>query len=85
MILNQRRLSYDICKVFAYYLKCFACRRRESLKSLSVASKTDFYVNRGMDKLSRDLDIVNMLDIIRGFHVMKQVLFSFNDRFLLHL
>ena len=38
-----------------------------------------------MDKLSRDLDIVNLLDIIRGYHVMKSVLFNFNDRFLLHL
>ena len=38
-----------------------------------------------MEKLSRDLDIVNLLDIVEGFHVMKQVLFSQDDRFFLHL
>ena len=38
-----------------------------------------------MEKLSRDLDIVNLLDIVKGFHVMKQVLFSQDDRFFLHL
>ena len=38
-----------------------------------------------MEKLSRDLDIVNLLDIVKGFHVMKQVLFNQDDRFFLHL
>ena len=39
----------------------------------------------GIEKLSRDLDIVNLLDMIKGYQVMKQVLFNQDERFLLHL
>ena len=37
----------------------------------SEAGKKDFYLDKGIEKLSRDLDIVNLLDIVKGFHVMK--------------
>ena len=84
MILNQRRLSYNICLALGYYFRCLVCRRSQSLRQ-RASSKTDFYLDRGVEKLSRDLDIVNLLDMIRGFHVMKQVLFSQDERFLLHL
>ena len=84
LILNQRKFSYNSCLAIAYYLRCFACRKSSSLKK-SKAAKNDFYLDRGIEKLSRDLDIVNLLDIVKGFHVMKQVLFSQDDRFFLHL
>ena len=70
MILNQRRLTYSTCKAFGYYFQCFACRKNSSLKT-KKAAKQDFYLNKGIQKLSRDLDIVNLLEIVKGFHVMK--------------
>ena len=82
--MNQRRLSYNLCLALAYYFRCFACRKTSSLKN-NTRSKTDFYLDRGIEKLSRDLDIVNLLDIVKGFHVMKQVLFNQDERFFLHL
>ena len=42
-------------------------------------------MDKGIAKLDRDLDIVKLLDIVKGYHVMKQVLFSQDDRFFLHL
>ena len=57
-------------------------RKSKSLKK-SKSSKVDYYLNKGINKLKRDLDIVNLLEIVKGFYVMKQVLFSLDDRFLL--
>ena len=77
-------MSYNTCKALLYYFRCFCCRRSSSLKR-SEATKTDFYLDKGIEKLERDLDIVKLLDIVKGYHVMKQVLFSQDDRFFLHL
>ena len=35
--------------------------------------------------LFRDLDIVNLLEMIKDYHLMKQVLFTEDDRFFLQL
>ena len=67
-----------------YYFRCFACRKSSSLKKLKSA-KPDYYLNQGIKKLSHDLDIVNLLEMIKGFHIMKQVLFNHDDRYLLKL
>ena len=52
---------------------------------MGKSAEHDVYLDRGIDKLSRDLDIVNLLKLIKGYHVMKQVLFSHQDRFFLQL
>ena len=31
----------------------------------------DYYLNKGIDKLNRDLDIVNLIEIVKGFYVLK--------------
>lgn len=84
LILNQRRFSYNTCYAIRYFFSCLACRGKRSLKNLKRA-KQDVFLDRGIEKLSRDLDIVNLLDMVKGYHVMKQVLFSEDDRFLLQL
>ena len=84
MILNQRRLSYNTILAVWYYFRCFTCRKRTRAKK-TKSSRKDFYLDKGIEKLERDLDIVNLLDIVKGYHVMKQVLFSQDDRFLLQL
>ena len=42
-------------------------------------------MDKGIEKLSKDLDIVNLLKIVKGYHVMMQVLFNQDDRFMLQL
>lgn len=47
--------------------------------------KADFYLNKGIGKLSRDLDISNLLEMVQVYRVMKQTLFSQDDRFFLRM
>lgn len=42
-------------------------------------------LDKGKHKLNRDLDIINLLEMIKDYHLMKQVLFSQDDRFFLAL
>ena len=49
------------------------------------SAEKDFKLEKGRDKLYRDLDIVNLLEMIKDYHVMKQVLFTHDDRFFLQL
>ena len=46
-----------------YYFRCRNCRSRDSLKRIKSAEK-DFKLNKGQDKLYRDLDIVKLLEMI---------------------
>ena len=82
IILNQRRLSYNTCLALGYYFKCRKCRKERSLKERS-SSKQDFYLNQGIKKLNRDLDIINLLEMIQIYRVMKMTVFSQDDRFFL--
>ena len=84
LILNQRRFTYNSCLAIMYYLRCWNCRSRNKLKRIKSAEK-DFKLEKGRDKLYRDLDIVNLLEMIKDYHVMKQVLFTHDDRFFLQL
>lgn len=42
-------------------------------------------LDKGTNKLNRDLDIVNLLEMIKDYHLMKQVLFNQDERFFLKL
>ena len=69
-----------------YYFKCFACGcRKLSFKSKSPSVVKHAQLNKGKKKLNRDLDIVNLLEMIKDYHLMKQVLFDQDDRFFLQL
>ena len=70
LILNQRRFSYNTCLAFRYYFKCFACRSKNSLKK-KASAKQDFYLDKGIEKLNKDLDIVHLIEMIKGYQVMK--------------
>ena len=41
-------------------------------------------MDKGVEKLERDLDIVSYLEMVHGYRVMKQVLFDEDDRFFLN-
>ena len=83
LILNQRKFSYHDCNALTYFLRCFCLRKQSSLKKLASA-KQDVLLNKGTEKLERDLDIVELLDIIHGFRVMKKTLFTKDERYLMH-
>ena len=58
-----------------YFFRCRNCRSRNKLKRNKSAEK-DFKLDKGRDKLYRDLDIVKLLEMIKDYNVMKQVLFT---------
>lgn len=60
-------------------VKCFGCRSNHSLsKGKTWADKNEVYYNKGYEKLMHDLDVVNLVEMIKGYRVMKQVLFDRN-------
>ena len=84
LILNQSRFTYNTCYALGYYLRCYNCRRLKTLKRIKGAKK-DVQLEKGGEMLSRDLDIVNLLEMIKYIHLMSSVLLSQDDRFFLQL
>ena len=82
LILNQKRLVYTTCNALMYYLRCYKCRKQGNLKT-SRLGKMDYFLNKGIKKLSHDLDITNILDIIKGSRIMRYLVLNKDDHFLL--
>ena len=59
-------------------------RKKQSLKR-NQHRKADFYLDRGIKKLDRDLDVSQLLEMVQVYRVMKQTLFSQDDRFFLRM
>ena len=74
--------KYATLSTFKSCLRCFICRSQKSLRRIESA-RNDFYLNQGLKKLERDLDIVNLIDLIKGYRVMRKVLFNHDQRFLM--
>ena len=62
----------DLC---LYLARCFCLRKSESLRAMKTG-RNDYYLQQGQKKLEKDLDIVNYFDLLRGFRLMQQVLFT---------
>ena len=76
LVINQRQfLKYGMRHVLNYYCKCICLRKTSSLGCKS-SLKRDHYLNKGIDKLQKDLDVVKFLQLVRDFRVIKRVLFS---------
>ena len=75
LIVNQTLFKYAIVGAINSCVRCFICRSQKSLRRIQ-SGRNDFYMNQGMKKLERDLDIVNLIDLIKGYRVMRKVLFN---------
>mgnify|MGYP001626887541 CR=1 FL=1 len=84
LILNQRKFVYTTCDALRYVFCCLICRKTKSLRHLK-GGKRDFELERGIKMLTRDLDIVHFLELTKDYHLIKQVLFNHDDRFLIKL
>ena len=65
LILNQRRFSYSTFLALSYFFRCYNCRNRKSLAKIKSA-KQDVFLEKGINKLNKDLDIVNLLETVRN-------------------
>ena len=82
LIVNQTMFRYATWSTLQSYLRCFVCRSQKSLRKIKSA-RNDLYLGQGLRKLERDLDIVNLIDLIKGYRVMRKVLFNHDQRFLM--
>ena len=79
-ILNQKKfLKYDCCHALSFFARCL-CKRNSKL---NPNAKNDLLINKGQKKLLRDLDVSELLLIIRGFRVLEKALFKKEERMLL--
>ena len=65
-----------------YYLKCFICRKKSSLKKLA-GDRSDYYLQKGEKKLARDLDIVSLIRMVKSYNVLRKILFNHDQRIFL--
>lgn len=71
LIINQHRLVYSHGDLIISAIRCLCLRKnRNLLKGGSHGEKKEYYIRKGADKLVRDLDIVNLIDLIKGYRVM---------------
>ena len=69
----------DLCK---NCLVCFCFRSKQNLNKTKAGRKEIFF-KKGQKKLDRDLDIVNLINLMKSLRIMRQVLFSANQLYFL--
>ena len=75
MIMNRRNFEYSLRNALRYY---FNCRSSSSLNKKNK-DKRDLYLNKGINKLKDDLDIVQLLKLIQNFGQSQHALFDDNE------
>ena len=63
-------------------MKCFCCRKQSSLKNLKSGRK-DYLLNKGIEKLDKDLDIENILEMIKRARVLVNLTLTKDENLLL--
>ena len=61
---------------FLFYLRCLNCRKYRSIKAQKSAAPSDYFLNKGISKLEKDLDVVGLVKRARGFEILSNILFS---------
>ena len=84
LIINQFKMQYNACNMFISFFKCLCLRKEQHLKrSKSQSQRLEYFYRKGEQKLERDLDVENLIHMIKGFRVMNQVLFNQNQQLFL--
>lgn len=77
LIINQVIFKYelrDLCKSFILCICC--CSNKRKLKRTSKVAQKEKFLDQGMRKIEKDLDIVNYIKMIKMYRLIKQVLFD---------
>ena len=81
LILNQRNFVYQSCKAFTYQLTCLDCRSKRSIKR---RDRTDYQLDKGIEKLEQHLDVTKLIKRAQIVKVIENVLFNQDEKFLLN-
>ena len=79
-ILNQSIFKYDYSNIPKYFFKCFCLRKQEIVRE---KSKDDFYLDKGMKRLDRDMDVVEWVRMLHKVEIMNSILFTEFQQLLL--
>ena len=72
-ILNQSVFQYDMGRIPKYFLRCICLRTKRSVKD---KSKEDFYLDKGIDRLTNDMDVVQWVRMLHKVEIMNSILFT---------
>ncbi len=75
LITNQRFFRYNMIDLVKSALYCVPCRSDKSLKKSKVGRK-DLHFKTGVAKLEKDLDVLNLLAMMKLFRSLRHVLFT---------
>ena len=67
-IVNHDIFQYNKGLNLRYFFKCLCLRGDKSVKNLS---KSDFYLNKGVNKLNRDMDIIDFVRMGHYVYIMR--------------
>ena len=76
LILRQSELYYGTCDAFCYYSRFRCCKSRQRLKTLGPK---DFLMDVGIEKINKELDILNLIKMLKGYRILSQVFLNKND------
>lgn len=84
LLINQTQLRYGVSNMLRSSIRCLCCRSISSLRTRqSPIKRVELIYRHGERKLTRDLDIVNLIDSIKEHRCMLKVLFDINQLFFL--
>ena len=59
LIINQRNFTYKACQSLVYILSCASCRSKRSIKA---KMRSDFLLDKGIEKLEKQLDVSHLIN-----------------------
>ena len=81
LIMNQKSFAYKSCQAFVYLFSCFECRSKQSVKQ---KMRSDFYLNKGIKKLEKHLDVSEMIWRSQMSEVVGSILFDEDQQFFIN-
>lgn len=81
-MLRRKLFIYGYKEIVHYVSQCMCIRKLKKLSS-SLYQKKHFLYSKGMHKLEKELDILNLVKSIRELRLMASVLLGPSERMLL--
>ena len=85
LILNQRALVYKVCQALIYTFTCFkSFRCKRSVKQMNLRRGDDFYLDKGIKKLEKHLDISWLIRRAQTVKIIKNIFFDEDQQLLIN-
>lgn len=82
IVRDQHILIYGTCNAIKYFFKCLCLRNVKSHES-HKALKREYFLNKGINKLKQDLDVVHALKTFKRSRILVDLVLSKDDQLLM--